>query len=160
MQPASINFAGVITDRQSFLDTAREWTIEGDDQPPTGRRLLLSVRWTAASDRAEEGDLTLVDPPAGELYATLTSGTVVEVTDQDGEVAAAQLDLTFEVTGGDGSFAGVTGSVTLTGTIAGDGEGSGGSFEGGGALLTLRLSLEGGQLDRSPSDAPLTLGDR
>jgi hypothetical protein len=143
MQPLTIPFAGVITDRQSFLDGARVFTIEAEDQPSTGRRLTFSFRWPINREAVEEGDLSYLDASGAELFASLADGTAAEITDEHGEVNAGEIDLHFDVTGGEGSLANATGRASVTGTIAGQGAGTGGSFEGEGVLLTLQLSLSG-----------------
>jgi hypothetical protein len=145
MLHTEINFAGVIADRQSFLDGARSFTIEAEDRPAIGWRMTLSFRWSPEEDgeRVEEGDLTLTDPRGNELYGSLSRGTAAEITDEEGGVAATHLDLTFVVTGGEGAYAAATGTVAVSGTIAGEGPGTGGSLEGEGALLTARLAIAG-----------------
>lgn len=149
----SVNFAGAIADRQGYLDGARVYTIEGEGQPATGWRLALTVRWPIASERVEEGDLSLVEPGGAELTASLVTGAAAEITDEDGNVNAARLDLRFEVTGGEGGFAGATGTVRVHGTVAGEGEGTGGSFEGEGILLTAELDITGeGDVWRHPPE--------
>lgn len=154
MEPLTINFAGVIADHQRFLDGARSYTIEAENQPATGWRMALSFRWDVEDDAVDEGDLTLVDPVGAELYGTLTAGTAAEITDAGGDANAAQLDLTFEVTGGEGGYASAAGTVSVTGTIAGEGPGTGGSFEGEGALLTARISVSGAEEGRVWGRAP------
>ncbi len=146
MNYQTINFAGAVTDRQSFLDGGRLFTIEAEEQPSAGWRLAMTFRWPVTSEAVDEGELTLVDPIGAELYATLTGGTAAEITDEEGNVGAGQIDLTFDVTGGEGGYAEATGTVSVTGTIAGEGEGTGGSMEGEpgeGALLTAQLAVEG-----------------
>lgn len=139
------NFAGAIADRQSFLDGARQFTIEGEDQPPTGWRLSLAFRWPVQSEVVTEGDLTLTEPRGSVLLGTLSAGTAAEITDADGTVNAGQFDLTFDVTGGEGGFAEASGSVHVIGTLAGEGEGTGGSYEGEGVLLTVEMSIDGAE---------------
>lgn len=138
-----ISFAGVIAERQSFLDGARQFTIEAEDQPPMGWRMTLALRWPLETEQVEEGDLTLIDPTGAELSGSLIEGHAAEITDEDGNVNAARVDLRYEVTGGEGGYANAAGSVHVYGTIAGEGEGTGGSFEGEGALLTAELDIEG-----------------
>jgi hypothetical protein len=137
-----INFAGVIAERQSFLDGARQFTIEAEDQPSLGWRMTLAVRWPLESERVEEGDLTLTDPSGSELSGSLMEGSAAEITDEDGNVNAARVDLQYEVSGGEGGYANATGRVRVHGTIAGEGEGTGGTFEGEGALLTAELDVD------------------
>ena len=146
MPHVTINFSGAVTDRQSFLDGGRTSAIEAEDQPSAGWRMGLNLRWPVETEEVNEGDLTLVDPLGAELYATLTAGTVAEITDEEGNADAAQIDLRFEVTGGDGGYAGAAGAVHVTGTLAGQGAGTGGSFEGEAgevALLTAEIAVEG-----------------
>jgi hypothetical protein len=149
----SINVAAVITDRQSFLDGARLYTIEGEAQPATGWRMSLSLRWPMATERIEEADLALIEPGGAELSAALASGTAEEITDEDGVVGAVRLDLRFEARGGTAGFTDASGSVHVRGTIAGEGEATGGTFEGEGALLTVDLDIQGesGVWSRSPA---------
>jgi hypothetical protein len=139
----TITFAGAIADQQRFLDGARVYTVEAEDQPATGWRLSLALRRPMVTERVEEGDLTLVEPGGGELSATLVEGTAAEIADEDGVVNAARIDLRFEVSGGEGGFAGAAGSVRVHGTISGEGEGAGVTYEGEGALLTADLEVEG-----------------
>lgn len=143
MQAQVAEFVGVIVDRQSFLDGARHLTIEGEDRPPTGWQLSLSFRWSVQSEVVTEGDLSLTEPDGGELQASLATGRASEVTDEEGNVNAAQIDLTFMVSGGEGRFANAAGDLRLTGTIAGQGEGTGGAYEGEGVLLTMEWRVEG-----------------
>jgi hypothetical protein len=138
-----INFVGVITDRQSFLDGARQFMIEAEDQPATGWQMALAMRWPLETEQVEEGDLTLRDPSGAELTGSLMEGRASEFTDEDGNVNAVRVDLRFEVTGGEGGYAGASGSVRVHGTIAGEGEGTGGTYEGEGALLTAELDIQG-----------------
>jgi hypothetical protein len=151
MLRVKVNFAGVITDRQSFLDGGRVYTIEAEDQPSIGWRMMLTMRWPMESGEVEEGDLSVTEPGGAELLGTLAGGTAEEITDEDGNPNAARLDLRFDVTGGEAGFAGASGSVLVHGTIAGEGEGTGGSFEGEGALLTAELDIDGeGDVWRHP----------
>lgn len=143
LQVLDVNFAAVIVDRQGFLDGGRTYVLEGEGQPSQGWRIMCSVRWPMTSEQVREGDLMLVMPGGDELYGTLQSGTAAEITDDDGLVAAARLDLRFAITAGEGTLAAATGAALVTGTIAGEGEGTGGTFEGEGALLTVHLELEG-----------------
>lgn len=143
MQPISINFAAIIADRQSFLDGARSFTLDGEDQPSTGRRLSMSIRWPVQGEEVDEGDLTIIEGTGDELYGTLSGGRASEVTDQDGNVGAANLDLLFDITGGEGQFSGATGTVRLAGTIAGEGDAAGGTYSGEGAILTAEISMAG-----------------
>lgn len=138
-----INFAGVIAERQSFLDGARQFTIEGEDQPSVGWRMTLALRWPLETEQVEEGDLMLIDPSGAELSGSLMQGDAAEITDEDGNVNAARVDLHFDVSGGDGGYANAAGRVRVHGTIAGEGQGTGGSFEGEGALLTAELEIDG-----------------
>lgn len=139
------NFTAVIADRQSFLDGGRQFTMEGEDQPPTGWRVMLSFRWPVQSEAVTEGDLTLVEPRGAALQGSLSAGRASEITDEEGNVNAGQFDFTFDVTGGEGGFQRATGTVHVTGTLAGQGEGTGGSFEGEGVLLTVEYTIEGAE---------------
>jgi hypothetical protein len=143
MQALSVNFAGVIVDRQSFLDGSRVFTIEAEDRPSQGWRLMLTFRWPVVSEDVDEGDLTLVVPDGGEIYGTLAGGTATEITNEVEESTAARFDLDFAVSGGDGPYEQVSGRLRVTGTIAGEGVGTGGSLEGEGALITVEMWLEG-----------------
>lgn len=143
LQVLEINFAAVIVERQGYLDGGRLFVLEGEDQPAQGWRLSFSMRWPVATERVEEGDVTLSTPVGDELYGSLRAGTAAEITDEDGVVGAARLDLLYDVTGSEGAFGDAGGTVQLTGTLAGEGAGSGGSFAGEGALLTVRLELAG-----------------
>lgn len=164
MQHQSINFAGVVVDRQSFLDGARTFTIEAESQPATGWRLTLSFHWDVEGEAVDEGDLTLVDPIGAELYATLTRGTAAEITDAEGDVGAAQLDLTFDVTGGEGGYVSAAGAVSVTGTLAGQGSGTGGSMEGAPlevAQITVQIDVDGeqrGAVWQAPPEANIPTG--
>jgi hypothetical protein len=143
MQALNVTFVGAIVERQSFLDGSRVFTIEGEDQPSLGWRVSLTFRWPVAAEDVDEGDLTLVLPDGGEIYGSLTGGTAAEVTDELGETNAARFELDFGVTGGDGPYARVSGRLHVRGTIAGEGAGTAGSFEGEGVLLTVEMWLEG-----------------
>lgn len=146
MRHLSINFTGVVTDRESLLNGRRNWVIEGEQQPSSGWRLSLSFQWPVQTEHVDEGDLTLIDPVDAELYAALTGGRASEVTDEEGNVNAGNIDLAFEVTGGEGGYADATGTARVTGTIAGEGPGSGGSYaseDGRGVILTVELAIEG-----------------
>ncbi len=143
MQALSVNFAGVIVERQSFLDGSRVFTIEGEDQPSLGWRISLTFRWPVASETVDEGDLTLIVPDGGEMYGSLEGGTAAEITDELGEANAARFDLDFATAGGEGPYESVSGRLRVTGTIAGEGAGTGGSLEGEGVLMTVEMWLEG-----------------
>lgn len=143
MQALSINFAGVVVERQSFLDGSRVFTIEGADQPALGWRVSLTFRWPVASEAVDEGDLTLVLPDGGEIYGSLSGGTAAEITDEMGEANAARFDLDFTVTGGEGAYDLASGRLRMTGTIAGEGAASDGALEGEGVLMTVDMWLEG-----------------
>ena len=160
----SINFSGAITDRESLLNGSRTYRIEAEDQPNAGWRLAMSFRWPVESEAVDEGDLTLVDPVGAELYGTLSGGTAAEITDQDGTAEAGQIDLQFDVTGGEGGYAAATGLIRVHGTIAGEGGGTGGSFEGEpgeAALLTVDLDVQGeyeGQVWQHPPTENIPTG--
>lgn len=143
MQALSVNFTGVIVDRQSFLDGSRVFTIDAEGQPSLGWRLTLTFRWPVVSEDVDEGDLTLFVPDGGEIYGTLAGGTAAEITDEMGESAAARFDLDFAVSGGDGLYEQASGRLWVTGTITGEGTGTGGSLEGEGVLMTVEMWLEG-----------------
>ncbi|MBI2761653.1 MAG: hypothetical protein HYX51_09540 [Chloroflexi bacterium] len=139
----TVNFAAAIVEQETLLNGARIYTLEGEDQPSTGRRLNLTFRWPVQSQSVDEGDITLADPTGAVINGVLVEGTAEEITDADGSVNAARIDLRFEVNGGDGTYASAEGSVRVSGTIAGEGAGTGGAYEGEGALLTADLVLEG-----------------
>ncbi|MFN8559840.1 MAG: hypothetical protein U0531_21650 [Dehalococcoidia bacterium] len=144
MAQFSLNFSGVIVDRQSFLDGARSFVIEAEDQPALGWRLTLSFRWPVEEGGAvDEGDITLVDPSGAELYAAVRDGQADEITNEDGDVGAARFDLRAEVTGGEGGLARASGHIGVEGTIAGQGSGAGGSYEGEGVILTATIDVDG-----------------
>ncbi len=148
MAHTSINLTGALTDRESLVNGSRTYRVEGEDNSGAGWRLVMSFRWPVQSEAVDEGDVTVVDPAGGELYGTLSDGTAAELTDQDGEVEAARIDLQFDVTGGDGSYASASGRIHVTGTIAGQGGGTGGSFEGEpgeASMLTADLDIEGAE---------------
>ena len=157
MPQVTVNFSGAVTDRQGFLDGARVFRIEAEDQPSTGWRLALSFRWPVETESVDEGEITMTDPLGGEFFGTLAEGSAAEITDEDGVPAAAQLDLRFEVTGGEGGYSDASGAVRVNGTLAGQGSGTGGSFEGDpgeAALLTAEIAVEseGVTWDRSPTE--------
>jgi hypothetical protein len=139
----AINFAAVIVEQETMLNGARTYTMEGEDQPSAGWRLTLTFRWPVQSESVDEGDLTLTDPTGAVISGGLAEGTAEEITDADGSVNAARIDLHFEFSGGDGAYASATGSARVSGTLAGQGEGTGGTYEGEGALLTAEIALDG-----------------
>jgi hypothetical protein len=143
MQTLSVDFAGLIVDRQSFLDGSRIFTIEGEDQPSVGWRLSLTFRWPVASEDVDEGDLTLVLPDGGEIYGSLIGGRAAEITEELGDTNAARFDLDFGVTGGDGPYERVSGRLHVTGAIAGGGVGADIPLADEGVLLTVEMWLEG-----------------
>ena len=148
MPNLTVHFDGAVVDRQSFLDGARTFTIEAEDKPSTGWRMNLSFHWDVEHESVDEGDLALVDPVGAELFAALAEGSAAEITDAEGNAGAAQIDLRFQVSGGEGGYVGATGTVRITGTLAGQGAGTGGSFEGEpgeAAMLTAEIAVEGGE---------------
>ena len=158
----SVNFSGVISERQSFLDGARTLTIDAEDQSSLGWRLSFSFRRPRGTEAVDEGELALVDPLGAELIGTLNSGTAAEATDEDGVVEAEQLDLLFDVTYGEGGYAAASGTLRVTGTIAGQGSGTGGSFEGAageGIMLTVEMDVSGaGAVWQAPSEQEIPTG--
>jgi hypothetical protein len=160
MPRININFAGIIAERGGSVAAGQTLALTAEAQPSTGWRMELRCRWGNPPETVTAGRLSLTDPSGAVAEGRLERGTIVRVTDGDGITQAEQLDLHVAVTGGAGGYAGARGTVHLTGTIAGEGGGTGGSFEGDdGVLLTAELDVDAaGEVWEHPPTEPIPTG--
>jgi hypothetical protein len=160
MPRVTINFAGIIAARGGSVAVGQTLALTAESQPSTGWRLELQCRWGHPPETVTEGRLSLTDPSGAVVEGRLERGTIARVTDGDGITQAEQLDLQVAVTGGVGGYAEAHGTIHLTGTIAGEGSGTGGSLEGeDGVLLTAELDVEAtGEVWEHPPTEPIPTG--
>jgi hypothetical protein len=119
-----LEFSGEVVDQQTFLDGTREFTIEAHSDAAAGDGdawlMTLSFRWLAEIDASvEEGDLSLTGPDGAGVFAALTEGTAEMTYDEDTAEDVILLRLTAEVRSGEGRYADSTGTIRLSGRLAG-----------------------------------------
>jgi len=68
-----------------------------------------------------EGDFTLARADGAEIFGSLVAGDVVETSEADAASADHVMRLEYEIDGGSGEFADVSGSATAEGTLGPDG---------------------------------------
>ena len=112
------------------------------ESTPVGWRLELRLDLDGA-ESADDGTLSLTTPAGATVTATLEGGRFSPVTDGDGQIAAAQFDLTFVASDDSDAAALPAGTIRVNGTLAGEGAASGGSYTGQGALLTVAFGHDG-----------------
>ncbi|MGE0542067.1 MAG: hypothetical protein AB7R89_17990 [Dehalococcoidia bacterium] len=119
-----LGFLGEVVDQQTFLDGTREFMIEArSDAAAEGAGewlLTLSFRWLAEIDASvEEGDLSLTGADGAGLYAALIDGAAELIYDEDSAEDVTLLRLTAAVRSGEGRYADWTGSIRVSGRLAG-----------------------------------------
>ena len=120
----TVQFHGVVIDRQTLLDGTRELTIEaqgdaGDTE--AAWQLTLSFRWPKELDaEPEEGDVVLVRPDGTELLASLSGGSAETTFDEETEDECVRLDLRFAVQPGEEGNSTDLGTVRVAGSLSAD----------------------------------------
>jgi hypothetical protein len=117
---ARVVFEAAVLDQEAYLDGVREYTIEGASAPGHGDwRLTLTFRRPKEPDEPlDEADLTLSSSDDDHLFATLGDGrATAALDDETGETI--ELAIEFNISAGEGRYAGASGTVTLTGEVTG-----------------------------------------
>jgi hypothetical protein len=115
-----LTFDCAVIDAQSYLDGARELTLEGEAADQSGEHpwlITLTLRWPK-DEAPDEADVSLTRADGAALYAGLQDGTIVESSDDSGDTLL-ELALTFRIASGEGRLAESSGELRLEGTIAG-----------------------------------------
>lgn len=113
-----LQFDAEVVDEQRLLNGTRYVSIEGvTSEDVDGWSLTLSYAQPKETDAdSEEGDLTL-SGPLGTIVAELESGRAGIVIDENDGEEREVVDLSFRVSGGDGSYADGAGEVRVAGTL-------------------------------------------
>jgi hypothetical protein len=132
MLQCSLEFDVEVVDEQRHLNGMRYIWIEGCASEGAGS-WTLALNYGRPKDEEsslEEGDAAITGPN-GSIFAGLESGRADIVNDEVSGDERELLSLALRVSGGDGKYAGVTGSALIRGELAG--------VEG---RLTAELSVE------------------
>lgn len=124
MEQFRFDAQGFVTGHETLPDGEHRVTLEGEEVAPAdgGRRNLTVtfLRFPTGSPTVTEGELTLRRPEDGEIYATLTEGSVADEAPALEDTPRSSVTLDFEVTEPGAALPERTGAARFEGTVTGN----------------------------------------
>ncbi len=115
---SEVEITGDVVEWQTLLSGMQIVSLEGASADGTWT-LSGGCSWNIrAGSEASEGDLTLSRDGGAELFATLSTGTVVELPSDAAEAADYDVRLELTIDGGAGAFASASGVIDANGRLS------------------------------------------